>query len=159
MSSLVSHDDCISLSPGVNLCWLLTSSYCTWLDSAAAPIRWNCVSWPFDWHPDAQTDLNVFLNDSRACQQAQSISRWVSLLYCIVLYSVCNAVELSPSLVFDVDLVVDPNLPIDSYRSDILDKISRDRVVIIHGETGCGKSSRLPVILYEHAQTTGQVRV
>jgi hypothetical protein len=33
-------------------------------------------------------------------------------------------------------------LPIDEYRDEILEKLQRDRVVIIHGETGCGKSSR-----------------
>lgn len=42
-------------------------------------------------------------------------------------------------------------LPIDNHRHRILEKIARDRVVIIHGETGCGKSSRLPVIIYEDA--------
>ena len=42
-------------------------------------------------------------------------------------------------------------LPIDQYRSQILEKIQRDRVVFIHGETGCGKSSRLPVMIYEDA--------
>ncbi len=30
-----------------------------------------------------------------------------------------------------------------------------DRVVIIHGETGCGKSSRLPVMLYEDSLVRG----
>ena len=30
-------------------------------------------------------------------------------------------------------------LPIDGYREEILARINRDRVTIIHGETGCGK--------------------
>ena len=45
--------------------------------------------------------------------------------------------------------VVQEELPIDKYKDEILRKLDMDRVVIIHGETGCGKSSRLPVILYE----------
>jgi len=36
-------------------------------------------------------------------------------------------------------------LPVDDYREEILRKVRSDRVVIIHGETGCGKSSRIPV--------------
>lgn len=46
-------------------------------------------------------------------------------------------------------------LPIDAYREDILARVQRDRVVIIHGETGCGKSSRLPVMLLEEAERVG----
>ena len=38
-------------------------------------------------------------------------------------------------------------LPIDEHEADILDAVARNRVTIIHGETGCGKSSRVPVIL------------
>ena len=37
------------------------------------------------------------------------------------------------------------SLPVDAYREEILRKVQSDRVVIIHGETGCGKSSRIPV--------------
>lgn len=37
---------------------------------------------------------------------------------------------------------------IEKHREAILSKIASDRVVIIHGETGCGKSSKLPVALY-----------
>ncbi len=42
-------------------------------------------------------------------------------------------------------------LPIDSHRERILESIARDRVTIIHGETGCGKSSRLPQFLVDEA--------
>ena len=44
---------------------------------------------------------------------------------------------------------VQEELPIDKHKDTILQKLGMDRVVIIHGETGCGKSSRLPIILYE----------
>ena len=47
-------------------------------------------------------------------------------------------------------------LPIDQHRERILAQIAKDRVTIIHGETGCGKSSRLPAMLLEHAELTGQ---
>jgi ABC-type multidrug transport system fused ATPase/permease subunit len=40
---------------------------------------------------------------------------------------------------------VQDRLPADEYREIILEKVRRDRVVVIHGETGCGKSSRIPV--------------
>eukprot|EP00981_Chlorochromonas_danica_P003151 scaffold630_cov188-Ochromonas_danica.AAC.8 len=44
-----------------------------------------------------------------------------------------------------------PILPVDAHRETILKKIETDRVTIIHGETGCGKSSRIPVFIYEEA--------
>jgi HrpA-like RNA helicase len=47
-------------------------------------------------------------------------------------------------------------LPVDQFRSQILKKIESDRVTIIHGETGCGKSSRIPVMLYEDAMSRGK---
>lgn len=47
-------------------------------------------------------------------------------------------------------------LPIDSYKDEILYRIARDPVTIIYGETGCGKSSRLPIMLLRHAQANNQ---
>jgi hypothetical protein len=38
-------------------------------------------------------------------------------------------------------------LPIDEYEENIIRTIRRDRVTIIHGETGCGKSSRVPIMV------------
>ena len=46
-------------------------------------------------------------------------------------------------------------LPIDKYRESILQRISSDRVTVIQGGTGCGKSSRLPVMLMEEAERKG----
>lgn len=48
-------------------------------------------------------------------------------------------------------------LPIDAYADEIIYRVNRDRVTIIHGETGCGKSSRLPVILLEHCERIRKV--
>jgi superfamily II DNA/RNA helicase len=38
-------------------------------------------------------------------------------------------------------------LPIDKHEKEILNAIKSQRVTIIHGETGCGKSSRVPCFL------------
>jgi len=38
-------------------------------------------------------------------------------------------------------------LPIDSHEDRILEHIAEHRVTVIHGETGCGKSSRVPLML------------
>ena len=46
-------------------------------------------------------------------------------------------------------------LPIDEHKHEILARIQRDRVTIIHGETGCGKSTRVPVMLLEDADLKG----
>ena len=46
-------------------------------------------------------------------------------------------------------------LPIDAFREEILNRIAKDRVTIIHGETGCGKSSRLPLFLLENSEASG----
>jgi HrpA-like RNA helicase len=42
-----------------------------------------------------------------------------------------------------------PFLPIDEHEETILDTIQANRVTIIHGETGCGKSSRVPVMILD----------
>ena len=40
-------------------------------------------------------------------------------------------------------------LPIDKHKDHILKSVRENRVTIIQGETGCGKSSRVPVMLLE----------
>jgi hypothetical protein len=40
-------------------------------------------------------------------------------------------------------------LPIDAHQDIIVNNIQNNRVTIIHGETGCGKSSRVPIMLLE----------
>ncbi len=42
------------------------------------------------------------------------------------------------------------SLPIDEHEEFILENIRNHRVTIIHGEIGCGKSSRVPVMLLNH---------
>ena len=41
-------------------------------------------------------------------------------------------------------------LPIDEYKEVILEKIKTNRVTIISGETGCGKSTQIPQIIIEN---------
>ncbi|CAN0313956.1 unnamed protein product, partial [Hapterophycus canaliculatus] len=47
--------------------------------------------------------------------------------------------------------VPDVVLPIDAYREQILEHVRNNRVTVIHGETGSGKSTRIPVMLVEEA--------
>jgi HrpA-like RNA helicase len=39
------------------------------------------------------------------------------------------------------------NLPIAEFRDEILDKVAQNRVVIVAGDTGCGKSTQVTVNL------------
>lgn len=55
----------------------------------------------------------------------------------------------SPSATSSVSEVASKELPIDEYRDKILSSIKDNRVTIIQGETGCGKSSRVPVMILE----------
>lgn len=54
--------------------------------------------------------------------------------------------------------VARPRLPIDEFEEDILRSISTQRVTIIHGETGCGKSSRVPVMIMRNALPDNKLR-
>ena len=49
-------------------------------------------------------------------------------------------------------------LPIDEHEEAILRNIRNNRVTIIHGETGCGKSSRVPVMLLNSPSPDGSLR-
>ncbi|KMS65147.1 hypothetical protein BVRB_038950, partial [Beta vulgaris subsp. vulgaris] len=43
-------------------------------------------------------------------------------------------------------------LPVDKHRQRILDHIRNHRVTIVQGETGCGKSTRIPEMIWESEQ-------
>ena len=47
-------------------------------------------------------------------------------------------------------------LPIWNFKANILDAIEANRVVIICGETGCGKSTQVPSFILEHELTNGR---
>lgn len=40
------------------------------------------------------------------------------------------------------------NLPVNQYKHEIIEAIKKERVVIIAGDTGCGKSTQVPQYLY-----------
>ncbi|KAH9810275.1 P-loop containing nucleoside triphosphate hydrolase protein, partial [Melampsora americana] len=48
------------------------------------------------------------------------------------------------------------SLPIAVYRSSIIDTIEQNQVVVLCGETGCGKSTQLPAFILEHELSRGR---
>lgn len=68
-----------------------------------------------------------------------------------------RAAPNGPATALPISPVLVPSeaLPIDHYRDAILQRVGSDRVVFITGEAGCGKTTRLPRILLEHAEATG----
>mmetsp|Transcript_47304 Transcript_47304/g.115480 ORF Transcript_47304/g.115480 Transcript_47304/m.115480 type:complete len:663 (+) Transcript_47304:250-2238(+) len=50
------------------------------------------------------------------------------------------------------------NLPIDKFEAQIIQSIHENRVTVIHGETGCGKSSRVPIMLLNAPAPDGSLR-
>lgn len=53
-------------------------------------------------------------------------------------------------------LVSRMNLPMFGFRAAALDAIDRNQVVILCGETGCGKSTQLPSYILEHQLSQGK---
>ncbi|CAB9523236.1 Probable ATP-dependent RNA helicase spindle-E [Seminavis robusta] len=47
-------------------------------------------------------------------------------------------------------------LPIDEHEANIMQQIQQNRVTIIQGETGCGKSSRVPIMILNACQALGE---
>lgn len=46
-----------------------------------------------------------------------------------------------------------PDLPIAAHRDKLLELIGQNRVVCVEGETGCGKSTRVPQYILDHSLT------
>ena len=61
--------------------------------------------------------------------------------------AVSNATTEIQAVDKDTTLSTQKLLPIDEYEMEILRSVKEQRVTIIEGETGCGKSSRVPVML------------
>ena len=81
-----------------------------------------------------------------------TISRPALQLYTTLIHTILppHSSPLSPLI---APYLLSPPSPLFYLRCNA----QRDRVTIIHGETGCGKSSRLPVILLEDAESRGAV--
>lgn len=47
-------------------------------------------------------------------------------------------------------------LPIAPFRNDILDALDSSQVLVLSGETGCGKSTQLPAFILENEQSQGR---
>lgn len=50
-------------------------------------------------------------------------------------------------------------LPIDSFKNKIIDAINNNKVSIICGETGCGKTTRVPQFIYDDCIEKGKTNV
>ena len=50
------------------------------------------------------------------------------------------------------------NLPIGAHRRKLLELIEENRVVCVEGETGCGKSTRVPQYILDHARSLSPPR-
>ena len=46
------------------------------------------------------------------------------------------------------------NLPIAKHRTAILKKLDRNQVLVISGDTGCGKTTQVPKYLIENGRDT-----
>lgn len=49
-------------------------------------------------------------------------------------------------------------LPVEEFESEIIQRVAAHRVCVISGETGCGKSSRVPMMLLRAAGGRNQIR-
>ena len=47
-------------------------------------------------------------------------------------------------------------LPIDSHAARITEHVEKHRVTVIHGETGCGKSTQVPQYILEEMCSSGR---
>lgn len=66
------------------------------------------------------------------------------------IYDQCDNLVLDPSRFGSYVL----NLPIFKKKEEILNNIINNQVVLVTGETGCGKSTQVPRLLYEYIRET-----
>ena len=52
--------------------------------------------------------------------------------------------------IIDIDDKINTRLPIFTEKTKILEEIEKNRVIIISGNTGCGKSTQVPQFIYEN---------
>ena len=62
------------------------------------------------------------------------------------------ATASEPSAVPNSSMACEPQLPVDEHREKILQSVRSNPVTIINGMTGCGKSTRIPVMILEDSR-------
>lgn len=50
-------------------------------------------------------------------------------------------------------------LPVDAHYETLMSHIAKNRITIIHGETGCGKSSRIPAMILQYTEGRAKMMV
>ncbi len=79
------------------------------------------------------------------------------------LVKLCNKCREPPAINEEKECLIDggivEHLPIDDHEDEILHNISKNRVTIIHGETGCGKSTKIPLMLLKTGGGTAPYNV
>ncbi len=51
------------------------------------------------------------------------------------------------------------DLPIYQYRDEIINKINNNRVLVLSGETGCGKTTQVPQMIHKFISQTVKIGV
>eukprot|EP01084_Bolivina_argentea_P035666 66116_1 len=86
-----------------------------------------------------------------------------TLVYYEDLVKLCTKCRELPATNEEKECLIDDgiveHLPIDDYEGEILHSISKNRVTIIHGETGCGKSTKIPLMLLKNGGGTAPYNV
>nr|CAD7411820.1 unnamed protein product [Timema poppensis] len=68
-----------------------------------------------------------------------------------------NGIPQVPSLSTNQELLpFRQSLPISSMRDEIINVINNNQVVVISGDTGCGKTTQVPQFILEHCQEVGK---
>ena len=70
-------------------------------------------------------------------------------------FLVARAISMQDSTKFNAMQKVRRSLPCGARRDTILDAINNHSVVVISGETGCGKTTQIPQFILEHAVQSG----
>jgi hypothetical protein len=129
---------------------------------------------PVTWRPEWKDIVAVYaiekcLELSFEMNMASPVVRFCSphtifdtLGLLVLIHELRNAVDSVDLVGVKLPVVVDETsqpvehvrLPIDDHEEMILQTICRNRITVIQGETGCGKSSRIPAMLLKSRPTT-----
>ncbi|KAL8708394.1 MAG: hypothetical protein Q9220_006684 [cf. Caloplaca sp. 1 TL-2023] len=95
------------------------------------------------------------LPKAKGHSQVRSSGQDVGLTISEQLKAVWSSKSTTPS--FDRMLQYRNTLPIWSFKGDILRTIDTNQIVIVCGDTGCGKSTQVPSFILEHQLSLGRV--